>query len=65
MAELIIVAVIVGLVVLAAWPLALARSRPRHPREQDEVTDTGPVPPRDPSEPLPGSRPDRERHGQP
>ena len=65
MAELILVALVLGVVVLAAWPLASAGRRPRDAREQDEVTDIEPVPPRDPDEPVPGSRPSRERHGKP
>jgi hypothetical protein len=65
MAELILVAIVIGVAVLAAWPLAAAWRRPRHPSDQDEVTDIEPVPPRDPDEPVPGSRPSRERHGKP
>ena len=65
MAELILVALVLGVVVLAGWPLASARRRPRDAREQDEVTGIEPVPPRDPDEPVPGSRPSRERHGKP
>jgi hypothetical protein len=64
-AELIVLAVVIGLVVLSFWPLAVARSRRRSPRDQDDVTDTEPVPPRKPAEPLPGSRPHREAHGKP
>jgi hypothetical protein len=65
MAEVILVAIVLGVVVLAAWPLAASLRKPHDPREQDDVTDIGPVPPRDPDEPLPGSRPSRERHGKP
>jgi hypothetical protein len=64
-AELILLALAVGAVVLAAWPLASAWRKPRHPSDQDDVTRIEPVPPRDPDEPLPGSRPSRERHGKP
>jgi hypothetical protein len=65
MAELILVALVVGVVVLAAWPLASIWRRPGHPSDQDDVTDIEPVPPREPDEPRPGSRPSRERHGKP
>jgi hypothetical protein len=64
-AELILVALAVGAVVLAAWPLASAWRQPRDPSDQDHVTDIEPVPPRNPDEPLPGSRRSRERHGKP
>ena len=53
MAELILVALVLGVVVLAAWPLAAAWRPPRDAGDQDEVTDIEPVPPRDPDEPVP------------
>lgn len=65
MAELIIAAVVVGIVVLVAWPVLMSRTRRRNPRAQDDVTPTEPVPPTEPDEPLPGSRAHRERHGKP
>lgn len=65
MAELILIALVIGVVVLAAWPLAVAWRRPRDASDQDDVTDIEPVPPREPDEPVPGSRPSRERHGKP
>jgi hypothetical protein len=63
--ELIIVAVVVGVAILAAWPLARVRRRQGSPPDQGPVTDTGVVPPRNPREPVPGSRADRRRHGKP
>lgn len=65
MAELIVLVVVVGVVVLVAWPVLATRSRGRNPVAQDDVTGTKPFPPRDPDAPLPGSRPRRARHGKP
>jgi hypothetical protein len=56
-------AVVVGLVVLLAWPLLKRYQRRRDPRDQDPVTGAAP-PPRVPDEPVPGSRPHRRRRGQ-
>jgi hypothetical protein len=63
--ELAIIAVVLGLVVLAVWPLSVAMLRRRSPDDQPPVTGTGPVPPRDPSTPIPGSRTHRRRQGKP
>lgn len=65
MAELVVVAVILGILVLALWPLARKAQRPRSPHDQDQVTDTDVTPPPMPREPLPGSRRHRQRHGKP
>jgi hypothetical protein len=65
MAELILAAIVLGVVVLAAWPVLAGLRRPRRPQDQADVTDVEPVPPRHPDEPMPGSRPRRERHGKP
>jgi hypothetical protein len=65
MAELVAVAVVLGIVVLVAWPVARAMGRRRSPHDQPAVTDTSRVPPRDPSTPIPGSREHRRRQGKP
>jgi hypothetical protein len=59
MAELVVVVVVLGVVVLALWPALHARRR--RPQDQPTVTDPGPAPPRRPAEPVPGSQPDRAR----
>jgi hypothetical protein len=63
--ELIVIAVVIGALVLAAWPLAAMMRRDRSPLDQPHVTDTDRVPPRDPSAPIPGSREHRRRQGKP
>lgn len=65
MGELAIVAVLIGIVVLAVWPLSVAMLRRRSPDDQPPVTDTSAVPPRDPSAPIPGSRTRRRQQGKP
>ncbi|HEX5366138.1 MAG TPA: hypothetical protein VFW63_05685 [Acidimicrobiales bacterium] len=65
MAELIVVLVAVALVAAVAWLVTGPRARPRSPHDQPEVTRTDPVPPPDPSRPVPGSRPFRRRRGRP
>jgi hypothetical protein len=62
MAELLIVLVVLGVVVAVAWPLMRKASQPRDAKDQAPV-ERGPVPPRHPDEPIPGSRTDRERKG--
>lgn len=59
------IAVIAGLLVLLVWPAARVWQRSRSPRDQEQVTDTEPIPPVDPDEPLPGSREHRRRQGMP
>lgn len=63
--ELIAVAVVVGLVVIAAWAVAGTRTRRRSPHEQPDVTGTRPAPPVEPDAPVPGSRPHRRAQGKP
>lgn len=63
MAELVVLAVLIGLVVAIAYPMLAARTRRRDPRSQDDVTGTEPFPPRRPDDPIPGSRTRRKRHG--
>jgi hypothetical protein len=63
--ELIVIAVVIGVVVLAAWPLAAVLRRDRSPLDQPQVTDTERVPPPDPAAPIPGSRAHRRRQGKP
>lgn len=65
MAELIVILVILGVIVLVAWPAIRARSRKRRPTDQPPVTDRGEVPPRRPARPEPGSQPYREERGKP
>ncbi|HEX6237101.1 MAG TPA: hypothetical protein VFZ68_07895 [Acidimicrobiales bacterium] len=65
MAELIVILVIVGVIVLAAWPVLRSRSRRRRPTDQPAVTDRDAIPPRRPERPAPGSQPYREEHGKP
>ena len=65
MAELIVVAVVIGIGVLVAWPVARAVTRERSPHEQAQVTSHRPVPPPDPESPIPGSRAHRRRQGKP
>ena len=59
------IAVVIGVVVLAAWPITAALRRDRSPLDQPHVTDTGRTPPRDPAAPIPGSRTHRRRQGKP
>ncbi|HEX6421050.1 MAG TPA: hypothetical protein VFZ77_21280, partial [Acidimicrobiales bacterium] len=63
--ELIVLAVVVGLVVLLLWPAARAARRRRTPHDQGQATSTDPVPPRRPAAPVPGSREHRRLHGKP
>jgi hypothetical protein len=63
--EVAIIAAVIGVVVLVAWPFVARRSTPKAPQAQDEVTDTHVVPPKHPDEPVPGSRTYRERQGRP
>jgi hypothetical protein len=65
--EIVLVLVVVGVLVLAAWPFVVRRSgrEERSPADQGEVTDRTVIPPRRPDTPIPGSQPDRERHGKP
>jgi hypothetical protein len=64
MAELMIVLLVLGVVVAAvAWPLMRTRSQGRRPQDQAPV-ERGPVPPRRPDTPIPGSQADRESKGQ-
>lgn len=63
--EILIVAVIIGLLVAVAWPFLARAASSRSPRDQAEVTDTSPIPPRHPDEPVPGSRTQREQRGRP
>jgi hypothetical protein len=67
MLEIVVVLVVVGVIVLAAWPFVVRRSsqETRTPADQGEVTDTSVIPPRRPDKPVPGSQTDRERHGMP
>jgi hypothetical protein len=63
MAELLILLAVVGVIVAAvAWPLLRSRSQGRRPSGQAPV-ERGPVPPRRPDTPVPGSQVDRERKG--
>ena len=64
MAELIVLGIVVGAVVLIVATVG-ARARRRSPHDQPDVTGTGPTPPVDPDRPVPGSRPQREGHGKP
>jgi hypothetical protein len=61
---LVTLAVVVGILVLLAWPLMKRYQRARDPRDQDAVAGER-MPPPVPDEPLPGSRPHRRRRGQP
>jgi hypothetical protein len=61
MAELLIVLVVLGVVVAVAWPM-MRKSQAGDARDQPPV-ERGPVPPRHPDEPIPGSQTDRERKG--
>jgi hypothetical protein len=63
--ELLVIAVVVGLVVLALLPVAKASQRRRSPHDQDAVTRTDVRPPREPGKPIPGSRDHRRRRGMP
>ena len=63
--ELLVVAVVVGLLVLVVWPVAKASQRRRSPHDQDAVTRTDVRPPRRPGRPVPGSRDHRRRRGMP
>jgi hypothetical protein len=65
MAWLVLVLVVVGLAVLLAWPALRDRSGARRPQDQPVATDPTVRPPRDPEEPIPGSRPHRRRHAKP
>ena len=65
MAELIVLAVILGLAVLLLWPVARATRRRTTPHDQGQATSTGTVPPEHPSGPVPGSREHRRRQGRP
>jgi hypothetical protein len=62
MAELLIVLVVLGVVVAVAWPMMRKASQAGDARDQPPV-ERGPVPPRHPDEPIPGSQTDRERKG--
>jgi hypothetical protein len=64
-AELIAVAVVVGLVLLAVWAVIGATARRRSPHDQPDVTGTRPMPPVEPEAPVPGSRPHRRAQGKP
>jgi hypothetical protein len=65
MAELIVLAVILGVAVLLLWPVARAARRRVTPHDQGQATSTGTVPPERPAAPVPGSREHRRQHGQP
>lgn len=62
--ELVVVAIVVGLVAATVVQVigAAARRRSR-PVEPQAVTDTSVTPPAEPSEPVPGSAPDRAQRG--
>jgi hypothetical protein len=64
-AELIVVAAVVGVIVVAVWAIVGASARRRSPHDQPDVTDTRPVPPVEPDAPVPGSRPHRRAQGKP
>ena len=63
--ELIAIAVVIGLVVVAVWAVAGRRPRRRSPHDQPDTTGTRPVPPVEPDAPVPGSRPHRRAQGKP
>jgi hypothetical protein len=63
--ELVVLAVVLGLVVIVLWPVAKALQRRPTPLDQEQVTDTDVAPPPVPDEPVPGSREHRRRHGKP
>ena len=63
--EIAIIAAVIGIVVLVAWPFVAKRSAPKTPQSQGEATDTHVIPPQHPDEPIPGSRTYRERQGRP
>jgi len=63
-AELIVLAIVVGAVFLIVATIG-ASARRRSPHDQPAVTDTRLTPPPDPGRPVPGSRPQREAHGKP
>jgi hypothetical protein len=63
--EVVIVAVVIGILVLLAIPLVTRASRPSSPAEQPKDEGRGPVPPAHPDEPLPGSSTRRHRQGKP
>ncbi|HEX6425438.1 MAG TPA: hypothetical protein VFZ79_18265 [Acidimicrobiales bacterium] len=65
MAELIVLAVILGVAVLVLWPMARSMRRRTTPHDQGQATGTDRVPPERPAEPLPGSREHRRQHGKP
>lgn len=65
MAELIVLAVILGVAVLVLWPMARSMRRRTTPHDQGQATGTDRVPPERPAAPLPGSREHRRRHGKP
>lgn len=65
MAWLAVLLVVVGLLVLVAWPALRDRTRSRRPQDQAVTTDRSVRPPRDPQEPIPGSRPHRQRRAKP
>jgi hypothetical protein len=64
-AELIIILVALGIIVIVAWPALRTRTRSSGPEDQPAPTDRGTIPPRRPDEPIPGSQTDRERKGRP
>lgn len=65
MGQLIAVLVVIGLLVLLAWPVVASMRRKRSPHDQPAVTDTDVTPPPTPDRPVPGSREHRRRQGMP
>src|SRR5918993_885507 len=63
MLEIVVVLVVIGVIVLAAWPFVVRRSsqETRTPADQGEVTDTSVIPPRRPV--AAGARPPGRQGG--
>jgi hypothetical protein len=63
---IVVLLAVAGVLVLAAWPLAVRWRRSRPKRLDQPVTAHDPAPePRRAGEPVPGSEPYRREHGKP
>jgi hypothetical protein len=64
-AELIVLADVVAMVVLVVWAVVGATARRRSSQEQPDTTGTTPIPPVEPAVTIPGSRTRRRAQGKP